>query len=359
MNFFRKKIISFDPQFIGLDVSNLSVKAFQIERDNVRDKIRSFSSVKIKNGTLENGKIIDKDEVVRAVKEVIEKAGPQKFNTKKVVCSLSESKVFLRIINIPKMEETEAQEAVKWEMEANIPLSIDSVYFDWQFISGGAKNMQRVLTVAISREIVDDLVEVLEKAGLEPYIFEVDSIASVRSLLSEAEENVLNLIVDMGATKTSFIVVENGIPCFTSSIPFSSENINDVVAKRLGLSDIKEAEKMKVKFGLEDCAENNPIQEFIRPVLENFIVELEKTSDFYISSLPEVREIDNIILCGGGASLKGLVPYLVKRLRKNVEIGDPWVNLNLGNNLPPITREEAIKFSTAIGLALRGLDYED
>jgi type IV pilus assembly protein PilM len=359
MSFLNKNIISLEPKFFGIDIGDSYVKIFQLEREGKKDKIRSFACAKIKKGSTENGKIIEKEEIILSIKEALEKASPKKVSTKKVICSLPESKVFLRIINIPKIEESEAYEAIKWEMEANIPLPIDSVYFDWQFIDSETKNKQKVLTVAVHKEVVDVLSEILEKVGLEPYIFEVESIATARSLISEDEnKESLDLIVDLGNTKTSFIVVENGVPCFTSGIPFSSEVISDAISKGLNINEVQ-TEKIKNDYGIENPLKDNPILNSVKSVLENLAKEIENTADFYSNSLQKSKSINRIILSGTGANLKGIIPYLAKRLRKEVEMGDPWTNLNLGNELPIINQEDSIKFSTAIGLALRGFYYED
>lgn len=374
MSFLHKKIINFDPEIFGLDLSDLSIKVFQFEKEGRTHKIRSFYSMDIAPGDIEDGKIIKKDKVVAAIKEAINKAGPKKINTNKVVCSLPESKVFLRIISIPRMSEEEAGEAIKWEMEANIPLPIDQVYFDWQLLEspGGApeKNggespqsvaaKQNILTVAASREIVDDLIEVLDRAGLEAYGLEVESIASVRSLISQKnlKKAKTALIVDLGAQRSSFIVVEDGAPYFTSSIPFSSEGIDDAISKRMSV-DKREAEKIKISHGIEYSKAESPVFRAVESLLENLILEIEKTLDFYSGMNKQSTGVEKIILCGGGANLKGLVPYLTQRLAKEVEVGDPWSNVSLGNNLPLISKENAVRYSTVIGLALKDISYEN
>ena len=362
MSIFQKKIFSFNQVPFGLDLSDLSIKVMQLEKEGEVDKIRSFGSLDIPAGNIEDGKIINKDKVAAFIKETIKKAGPKKINTKQVICSLPESKAFLRSINIPKMEEEEAKEAIKWEMEANIPLPIEQVYFDWQFLELDGKNKQNVLTVAVSKEIIDDLVEVLEKAGLEIYGLEIESIASARSLVSEKNNNKKNsgtsLIIDLGAQRTSFIMVVSGIPYFTSSIPFSSESINDAIAKNLNLN-AQEAEEAKVNHGIEHKNADNPIFNAIKYLLENLVNETSSTLDFYSEMSKENAEIEKVILCGGGANLRGLIPYLTKKLGKEVELGDPWVNLKLGNTLPIINKENSVRYATVVGLALRGIYYED
>jgi Tfp pilus assembly PilM family ATPase len=104
----------------------------------------------------------------------------------------------------------------------------------------------------------------------------------------------------------------------------------------------------------------SPLFKAAQPILENLSVEIERSMNFYLSNLGYSNAIDNIVLCGGGSNMKGLLPYLTKRLNQSVEFGDPWVNIQLGRTLPPIDRGHSVQYSTAIGLALRGLDeYAD
>jgi type IV pilus assembly protein PilM len=359
MSFLQKKIFSLEPEIFGIDLSDLSVKILQLEKEGNIEKIRSFAAEDIPAGLIEDGKIIDKDKVAEIIHAAVKKAGPKKIRTNKVICSLPESKAFLRIISIPKMDEKEAGEAIKWEMEANIPLPIDQVCFDWQFLEGDEKGKQSVLTAAVAKDIIDDSVDVLRKSGLEVYGLEVESIASARSLVSQEKEKKdgVVLIVDLGAQRTSFIMVVKGSPYFTSSIPFSSESINDAISKGLNLDSI-EAEKAKIAHGIESENEN-PIYGVVKSLLENLVQEIEKTADFYGELSQEKTEIEKIVLCGGGSNMKGLVPFLTKRLGREVELGNPWINLKMGRNLPIIDRESASRYATVIGLALRGINYNN
>jgi type IV pilus assembly protein PilM len=305
----------------------------------------------IPTGLIEDGKIMDKEKLAEIIKTAIKKAGPKKISTNKVICSLPESKIFLRKISIPRMKEDEIEEAIKWEIEASIPLSVDQVYFDWQLVSE-VHGKQNILTVAISREIVDEIIEVLEICKLDVFGLEVESVATVRSLVpNDAPVSNVSLVVDLGAKKTSFIIAEGNIPYFTSSIPFSSEGITDAISKALGIS-IEEAEKQKINYGIGYSQENLPILNSIKPYLENLSTEIERSIDFYQDIDKDMSEVKKIILCGGGSNLKGLTLYLAKRLKQEVVLGDPWINLDFGNNLPMISKENSSQFSTAVGLAM-------
>ncbi|EKE11206.1 MAG: hypothetical protein ACD_15C00125G0009 [uncultured bacterium] len=361
MSFLTKKIINFDPKIFGLDLSDLSIKVFQIEPDGGKDYVRGYGSVDIAAGNIEDGRIVNKENVLKAIKEALNLPTSKKINSNKVICSLPESKAFVRIINIPKMSKDEAKEAVKWEMEANMPMAVSEVYFDWQFIENidESKDVQRVLTAAVSREIVDDWMNVLTMAGLEVYGLEVESIASIRSLVeSNVQAGNISLIVDLGARRTSFIIAEGLVPYFTSSIPFSSECMNDAICKALKLT-FEEAEEAKVNNGIENSSKRNPIFKAVESLLENLVTEILKTINFYGEMSNDSREITKIILCGGGSNMKGMSEFLTEKINKDVVVGNPWVNLNLKQDLPPINAETSVRYATAIGLAIRGKKYGD
>lgn len=312
-------------------------------------------------GSVIDGEILKPDIVADGIRKLVETAGPRHIRSKKVVCSLPETKAFLRIITIPKMDEAETREAIKWEIEANIPLTLDQVYYDWQILGetlAVEKGKMNVLVVAVSRVVIDQFTEVLEAAGLELMGMETESIAQARSLLAEEESKKTTLIVDIGDRRTSFVICIGTIPCFTSSVPVSSQMVTDAIAKELRIS-FQEAESIKIKHGLGSLALKGPVLRAVQPVLEAMATEIERSIGFYLENLHYSEAIDSVVLCGGGSNMKGLLPYLTRRLNRNIEFGNPWVNVRIGDQIPPIDRNHSVQYSTAIGLALRGLDeYE-
>lgn len=361
MNLLQKKIFDFSPPPFGLDMSDLSLKSVWLAREGGEERVASYGSLSLPQGAIVDGEIVDGHAVTEGIRTLLARSGPRKIGTRRVVCSLPETKAFLRIITLPKMAHEEAKEAVKWEIEANIPLTLDQVYYDWQILSDSViaeKDKMSVLVVAVARSMVDQFRTTLEGAGLEVVGLETESIAQARSLLPEAHENETTLIVDIGDRRTSFLIAIGNIPVFTSSVPLSSQSMTDAIAKGMGLS-FDAAEKLKITTGLGSLALPSPQLKAVQPILENLATEIERSMDFYFTSLKYSAKIDSIVLCGGGSNTQGMLPYLSKRLKQHMEFGNPWVNIRLGGALPPIERKRSVQYSTAIGLALRALDeYE-
>ena len=362
MSFLQKKIFDLFPSSFGLDLSDLSIKVLRMESEGKLHRVSGYTSAALPVGSVIDGEILKPEIVIDVMRKLMENPTMKKMHTRKVMCSLPETKAFLRVISLPKMDEKEVQGAIQWEIEANIPLTLDQVYYYLpildQTLSVEAGNMN-ILVFAMARSVVDQFVEVLEAAGLEVVGLETESIAQARSLLAETEEKATTLIVDIGDRRTSFLIAVGSTPCFTSSVPLSSQMITDSIAKDLRIS-FQEAEDIKIKQGLGSIALRGPVLKAALPVLESIAAEIEKSIDFYLENLHYSKGIDTIVLCGGGANMKGLLPYMTRRLNRDVVFGNPWVNVHLGKRLPPIDRNHAVQYSTAIGLALRGLDeYED
>lgn len=359
MNLFS--LYKFAPAF-GLDLSDLSVKIVAIKQAGEREVVTSYGAIGLPPGAILDGEIREPEVVRSAILDLLNRVGPKRVISKNVICSLPETKEFLRILTLPKMNAEDVGEAIKWEIEANIPLTLDQVYYDWQILEAAFTpdpDKMSVLIIAVARDVVDEFVAMLESCGLQPVGLETESVAQARALLSEKSKAETTLIVDMGDRRTSFLVTLGHVPCFTSSVPLSSQMISDAVSKMLQIP-FEEADKMKIEQGLGSMTVKSPIFKAAEPILENIASEIERTIDFFTSSLRYAETVDKVILCGGGSNLQGLLPYMTKRLNRPVEAGDPWAATHLGNTLPIIPKEKSISYSTAIGLALKGIHiYEN
>lgn len=351
MSFLNKKIIDPTPPYFGLDISDLSVKVLQMTRRGKYDHVAGFASEKLLPGTVKNGEIVHEKKMISAITNARRKA---RITTKNVICSLPESKSFLRIVTLPKMTDVEVSEAVKWEIEAVIPLSIDQVYYDWQILNKrltAKENQMDVIVVAVSKKYVNDFIELLQGADLTAYGFELEPVAQATSLLRDDEKGITTMIIDIGDKGTSFVITVDNIPVFTSSIPLSAESMTKAIEQTFGIT-YREAERIKITYGIGSVLNDDHVFQATKSVVENFVAEAQKSIDFYLSGLTYSDVIDRIIMCGGGAKTIGLAPYLSRRLGYNIELGDPWINLHF-KGVPPIDREAAVQYATVIGLATK------
>lgn len=356
-----RNISQITPPAFGLDLSDLSLKIAYLKRRGKEIKLESFGRKEIPPDIIKEGEIQKKDELVRIIRKAMQKeVKGKKLRTKYVICSLPEQHAFVQVIRLPKMKMEEAQEAIKWEAEANIPMSIDEVYLDWQIVASLADHLD-VLINAAPKTLVNDYVEVLAKAGLCPVALEVESLATARSLIKEQISRQPILIVDLGATRTSFIIFSGCAIRFTTSISISNRQMINTIAENLKITK-EDAYRLKVKVGLSENKKDNRVLNILLPTLNSLIQEIEKYLVFHKEHAAphehgSAAEISKILLCGGGANLWGLPQFLSQRLKIPVVCGNPWINILKPTikSIPELSYQESLTYATALGLAIRGI----
>lgn len=354
----------------GLDISDLSVKVAQLQKGKGGFFLSSFGEFSVEQGIIERGQIKKEKELAEVLKSVRTKVQGKKITTPYVVASLPEEQAFLQVIQLPRMSREDLESAVRFEAENYVPYSLDTMGIDFQQVTPVVDHLNHtdVLLAALPKATVDSYVAVLKAAGLIPLALEIESSAVARSLVLKETAPVPVLLVDLGATRTSFIVFAGYSLRFTASITVSSVRLTQSIAESLHLG-FQEAESLKVQYGLEDSvsASGKKVFEALVPALTDLTLQIKKHISYYESHAGHehlerpVSTIQKIILCGGGANLKGITQFLVGELHKEVGIGNPWVNIlpTSLQELPPLSFAESLRYTTAFGLALRAAQAYD
>lgn len=357
MNLLTYNLLGLKPKAFGLEIENSSIKAVWLEKKRSKFQLVSCGKRIIPRGIVQAEQVVDPQKLADEIKILLASAQPKPIREKNVIFSIPEAKAFIRTIQIPKMTVEEAREAVKWETEANIPISVDRVYLDWQVIADKG-NKEEILVAAVPKNIVDPYYQAAILAGLAPLAVEVDVVATIRSLFGSEEKTKAVLIADIGAENTSLAICQNQIPYFTSSIPLSGNTFTEALQKEIGVSWEK-AEEIKFKFGFGKMSEDDMLYKIFNPLVENLATEIEKSINFFTESINSGDKVEKVIVSGGGALLHEFSNYLGNRLKKEVVMGDPLFQINASGFPYKISSRDLLSYSTAIGLALRGADYEN
>jgi type IV pilus assembly protein PilM len=356
--------LNLKPEVFGLDISDLSIKIAKLKKKGNSFELVSFAQEVVAPGVISDGEIKNSTLLAETIKRAVKNVKGKKINTKYVIASLPEEKSFLQIIQLPKMEESEIRGAVSFEAENYVPLPIESVYLDFQIIPlipGCKTDHADVLIAALPKETVDPYVSCLKAAGLKPLAMEIESQAISRSLVQDEVSEFPILLIDFGALRTSFIIFAGRSLRFTTSIKVSSQILTEALSKNLKIK-IEEAEKIKIKQGLGE--KDSKIFQALIPCLTDLSEQIKKYLHYYDTHifhdhLPlENKLVKKIIISGGGANLKGLPEFLSSELNLPVQVANPWVNINQGKtakNKVVLPKETALSFTTALGLALRGI----
>lgn len=346
----------------GLDFSDRSIKVVQLYREGKKIKVLTMNKREIPAGILVDGEVKDVDKVVYEIQETLRTSKPCPITNKEIILSLPESKCFIKVIKMTKLDPENIEEALRFKAEEYFPLNADEMYLDWLLLDttecpvDSKGKCTDVLVAVTPKDIVDSYLEVIDKCGLVPVAFEAESVATTRALLRDESYMVgSTLIIDIGNDRTGFIFYKHPTLKFTQSIPVSGERFTQAIAKGFKIS-LQKAEKLKYELGLSrDSIEGERVYEMLLPIMEDLVSNIAKSIDYYNDYFSTASKEDfKIVICGGGANLRSLDTFLSKTLGKTVELANPWKDIDISKiikqGLSPKCR--TLFFTTALGLAL-------
>lgn len=367
MFYLKEKILDEARRFIhlpitGLDISDRSFKYFQFGAERFSDPA-CFGEVEIPIGILKKGEIKREEDLIRIFKNWLGKKEGKKIRSSFAAVSLPEEKSFLRLLRFPKIKEEEIKEAIDWEIEANIPLPKDQMYFGYEVINPMQERVDHldVLVTAFSKEIVDSYLRVLKAAGFRVLALELECQALVRAVLKDVGDYSAKIIVDMGQTRTNFITFSAGIMSFTSTLEMGGDLLEQNLIRELGVDKAK-AEELKREVGLGRYAYEEKVFLALAPAISVLADELKRAIAYYKDHSEHMhgvsQEVQGVLLAGGGANLPGLDTYLASSLKIPVSLAEPLEAKDFGGEvlIPNLPKGKVASFATAIGLAKKELD---
>ncbi len=336
----------------GLDLSDRSLKFIQLGWKRGTLQVIKFGETALPLGVIDNGQIKDETALVAALKDLA-----AKHQLKVVACDVPEEDAYVFRLKLPPVKTSLLSPLVAAELPERVPLPSTAVIFDYECGAISADGKWQVVDVAAARrETIENYCRVLLKAGLEVSSFELEGTALVRSLLSPHDRQT-TLIIDLGKVRTSFSIASGGQVLDTTTVTgISGDAFTEAIRKNLNLST-EAAEEKKVKFGLTRGGGNEEQFFALVPLLSALADEVKKRGNFWREHggpETETAPIGKVILAGGQASLPGLVEYLASGTNLSTAVAAPWDQVfSLVKSVPPFPLNESLRFTTAIGLALR------
>ena len=357
---------------VGLDIGTSAVRAAELDTSKSTPVLMTYGQVGLPPGSLVDCEIRD----VTAVAEAIQKLWKNgQFTGSSVIVGIAGLRAITREIDLPYVPDDEVDSAVRFQSEEVIPFPPDQTILSSQVLADytndeGAK-MRRVLVAAAHVDLVDGVIEAVERAGLTVDGVDLISSALVRSIGgsgtigTDPADSVRDgtpvsgdqpeAIVSIGAGLTVVVVHQSGRPQFVRTIGSGGNATTAAVSASLDVP-IVDAETIKYRFG-EDSAQIQAAERVAQPSMLELVDEI-RNSIQYFASLPNRLPVSRILVTGGGSELHGLVPMLEAQVRIPVTTGSPLdrVDVSKLDLAPEQAAEVAPVLATPIGLALNEPD---
>ena len=252
---------------VGLDIGSKHIKVAELVPGRNGPVLRALGVAPTPAESMENSVIVDPQLLGQAVKKLLKESG---ISTKNSVSSLSgQTALVVRVIEVPRMSESELAETMKWEVERHVPFAASEVIMDFQPIERedtppDSQNMEVLLAVA-QQDMVDRHVEMLFAAGLSPSAIDVEPLAVSRSLVELGPDPYGQrtvAIINIGASNTDIGIFRNGILAFPRTLPLAGDSLTRAIAAQMGVTE-EQAEELKLKYG--EVIMDQPIQQAVPP----------------------------------------------------------------------------------------------
>lgn len=342
---------------LGLDVSDFVLRLVQLKKKKNKIILISHNEIAVPPGLIKKGEIKNADKIALLMKELVNQTRP-KIKTSFIISSLPEPKTFIKLVSMRlPAEKREWPKIIKSEAFRHFPLQEEKASVDWQIIRH-LDDETKILLAAAPKDIAETYLETFEKAKLVTRALEVEAAAISRALIKEGDLNPY-LILDLGATRSSIAICDQGVIQFTLSVKLSGRDLTKLIKDSLDLTP-RESELAKITCGLAEEKCDGIIKKILlsKPGLFSLAQKIKEVIGFYQKSFPGGRAPKQIIICGGGANLDKLDKYLQGAIRIPAIKANPFKTMAFSPYVKPLAEEKFVSYATAVGLALRGLEPE-
>lgn len=311
---------------IGIDISDFSIEAVVLGGGRGGWQVEAYSRFRLSPDIVDNGVILDKNKLKEALQTLFKNAKPRPLEHKKVFLSIPESKVFSKILSLPKdLKDKALLEAAKHKAEELIPEALDNLVTATKVLTTNGDSKE-VFYTAAELPIVKGLLETFKELNIEVVGITTEALSSFAGL-DDKFKKTTTLLLDLGSRTTIASIFDNKGIRDSININIAGNNIIDALAKKLQVSHLVAEEKMK-QVGLTSAGKGEimlVIQGQLQPIadeLKEFIKYYEETNN---------KAIEQIVLIGGLAQMQGIDKYFGDNLNKPASLGEAFLHSKIAD----------------------------
>lgn len=308
-------------QYVGLDIGHHSIKAVQLDKTPSGWKLVKIGQTPTPKDTIKDGIVIDPPVLGIVIKELLRS---HHMSASAASIGVSGSTLVVRPVRMPKMSDTALRKSIRFEASRYVPNSVEDSYIDFEITGDAENNQMDVLIAAAPKDLVDGRVQACEHAGLEIENVEVGAFALMRAAFEAgskpewADKTVA--LIDIGAFTTNLVLITEGNLAMVRTIPQASFHLTEILMKQFKIS-FEDAESGKAQLNLNELikaeapSENRPLRT-IQPQVDELLREIRRSINYWQTQQTGLgnKQIDLILLTGGGSRFEGLDAYMSHKL---------------------------------------------
>jgi type IV pilus assembly protein PilM len=349
---------------VGVDISERSVRFIELVRTTAGVRLGAWGSFALpaSSGGVAGGAATSarasRTEALRRVRE--------KIGTSYVCASLPTERSYIFQVAVPPgtLGYAALRRTIEFHLEEHVPLAPADALVDIVATDRPNAEATSAAVAAVPAQLAEEYVALFRESGFRPLSFEIAAEAVARAVVPQGIEGSA-LTLRLGSDRTTLIFSRGEAVLFATTVEFGGSALTLALVHELGLPE-EEAERVKREQGLAATREERRVAAILRERMGALVSELTRYIGYWNthhngtdrSTARGAAElgVERVYLCGGGANVRALAPYLSQSLSLSVSLADVWTRcFSLDEYIPPIPRHESLAYCAAVGLALRGL----
>lgn len=382
-----------DDKIVGLDIGTSFIRVAIGEIDPETGNLQIAGTASRKSAGLRNGVIVNIEDAKNAIKEAIDAAEQNAGTTvESVITAIGGSQIESQNSRgtVPvsstnkstkEISRADVERVIECATAIRVPDDKEKLHVIPQnyIVDGiggisdpihrmGTRLEAEVHIVTVAKTIIQNIRSCISRADYALDGVMLKTLAQTQSVCHQDEMELGSILIDLGAGTTDVLVLMNGSPVATASVPVGGNLVTNDIAVVTGIS-FATAEKIKVENGCcwlqsitdendmdvilpgvggrdPDVVKQSQICQIIQARMEQIFTMVK--SAIVKNTNDSIKQLSgNIILTGGGAMMEGVIE-LAQNIFKtsSVRLGVPE---NLGGIEEDYRRPD---FATVIGLVV-------
>lgn len=307
---------------LGFEIEPSYLKVAQIDK---KLELLNWDILELPHGAVSTEGILDADLLVNNIYKILAKFKVKNPDVGFAVSGPTNTAV--RIIKVPYVNREEIALNLPHELEKHMPFSVNEIYYDFHIIEQTKDKSSSELLVAVAnKNLVDEYLRTLERAGLNVVLVDISAIA----LYNVYEANYMDLfpvaVINIGEKVINFSISRQKKPLFLRD---STHNFN-----------------VKIESASEDE---------IRNFADEVSAEIYRQIEFFKNFLAE-EPVKKIYITGYPVVFPLFITSLQERLDQEILTFNPLKKLKINQNISSKMQMYSHLASISIGLSLRGTE---
>lgn len=361
---------------ISIEIGYQTTRICEVEYRQKKAYVYQHISFETPKDTFDDGYIRDKEKFVEAAKTVL-----QEYNikSKKVVFTISSSKIANKEVILPLIKEKRIQDVIKVNASDYFPVEISDYTLTYSILEKTNTKEDKKLRISVfaaPNSLIKNYYSIASMLNLD--VIAVDYIGnSVYQVLRHTQSNKTELFIQINEQATLISVLRGGILKLQRTVPYGTALVieailhnrffvveNESQAAQLLYNRTYINHQLHMSYGEvaaaavdvdEDYMNNQTLRYEITDSLNLLINNILRVIDYYSSKYP-TEKIEEIYITGQGSRFRGM-----KELLKH----ETGLVVNVLEELPLVvfpkddsmTKLEQGEYIAAIGAATRSINF--